>query len=88
MTGAVALQILVYTFSLWLGLYLLARRPAKTVLRLAGAGLAVYALALAADLLSRAASGVAAIWLARAHWLLAFLPAFLWAGTLLHLAVL
>jgi hypothetical protein len=46
------LQLLLFTFALWLGLYLLSRQTEKTALRLAGLGLTAYALALASDLLS------------------------------------
>lgn len=52
------LQLLLFAFTLWLGLYLLARRTEKAALRLAGLGLTAYALALASDLLSQAAPTV------------------------------
>jgi hypothetical protein len=76
------------TFSLawWLGLYLLARDPRKPLLRRAGLGLLIYALALGAATLSRAApTPDLAAALARAHWAMVFLPALCWSGALLRL---
>lgn len=52
-----ALQVLVFAATLWLGFYLLARDPAKSRLRWTGSGLVTYALAIAANLLEIAASG-------------------------------
>jgi hypothetical protein len=68
-----ALTVLVFGIAWWLGLYLLARDPAKPTLRRAGAGLLSYALALAVD-----APGPV-------HAVLLSLPAVLWTGVLVRL---
>ena len=82
----IAIDVFVFGLAWWLGLYLLARNPATPLLVRAGLGLLCFALALGAATLSRAAgAGAPALWLARAHWLLIFLPALLWAGALLAL---
>jgi hypothetical protein len=47
MSGVLLLQVLVYSFTLWFGLYLLARDWHKPGLRFAGLGLVTYALGLA-----------------------------------------
>jgi len=81
-----ALNVIVLAFAWWLGLYLLARDPSRPLLRRAGLGLAVYALALAADLLSAAAPDAPpAATFARAHLALIFAPALCWAGALVQL---
>jgi len=84
--GLLAIQILAFSFALWLGLYLLSRNPAKSVLRLAGLGLIAYALGLAGDLL-RAYAPTASLLatLTRVDWLLKFLPAIFWSGATLQL---
>ena len=64
--------VVAFGFAWWLGLYLLARDPAKPTLRRAGAGLLAYALALATD-------GVLDH---RVHTVLLCLPAILWTGVL------
>jgi len=46
------LEILSFSFALWLGCYLLARNSAKAVLRLTALGLVAYAFSLAGSLLS------------------------------------
>src|SRR6266545_3377671 len=46
------INILTFSFALWLGLYLLARNPAKALLRYAGLGILAYALSLAAEILN------------------------------------
>jgi len=84
--GLLAIQILAFSFAVWLGLYLLSRNPAKSVLRLAGLGLIAYALGLAGDLL-RAYAPTASLLatLTRVDWLLKFLPAIFWSGATLQL---
>jgi hypothetical protein len=79
------LEILIFAFSWWLGLYLLARNPARPLLRRAGLGLAAYALALAAGLLGEAAPLILAAILARVERLLLLLPAVCWSGALVRL---
>ncbi len=79
------LETLTSAFALWLGLYLVARNPAKALLRLAGLGLVAYALSLACDLLSAYAPTPLAATLALVHRLLIFLPALLWSGALIRL---
>jgi len=82
----VTVDVVTFGLAWWLGLYLLARDPRKPLLSRAGIGLMLYALALAADTLSRAAPtpGLAAA-LARLHWAAIFLPALWWSGVLLLL---
>jgi hypothetical protein len=47
------LSLFIFALTIWLGLYLLARNPASQRLRSAGAGLLIFALGLALDLLYR-----------------------------------
>ena len=70
-----ALKILIFDFAWWFGLYLLARNPARPLLRRAGFGLVAYALALAAGLLGEAAPLITAAVLARVERLLLLVPA-------------
>lgn len=84
--GTLILEILAYSFSLWLGAYLIARNPTKARLYLTGLGLVAYALALAVD----AVRGVTLDPLttgnlSRLHWLLVFASALAWSGALVHL---
>ncbi len=67
----------VFGVAWWLGLYLIARDPRSPLLRRAGCGLLVYALALAVDQLRVAMPEAELLSPAVA---LAFLPATLWAG--------
>jgi len=82
----VAVDVVTFSLAWWLGLYLLARDPRKPLLSRAGIGLMLYALALGAATLSRAAAppGLAGV-LARIHWGAIFLPALWWSGVLLLL---
>jgi len=64
----------------WLGLYLLARDPAKPTLRRAGAGLLSYGLALVVDELRPLGDVLTVV-----HAVLLILPAVLWAGVLVAL---
>jgi hypothetical protein len=78
----------IFTFGLawWMGLYLLGRDWSKALLRRAGFGLLCYALALAADLLSRVAADDAVIgWVTQLRQALIVLPALFWSGALFHL---
>lgn len=84
--GTLIVEILVYSFSLWLGAYLIGRNPSKARLYLTGLGLVAYALALAVD----AVRGVTLDPLttgnlSRLHWSLVFAPALAWSGALVHL---
>ena len=79
-------ELLTFFLAWWLGLYLLARNLNSRHLRFTGLGLAVYALALALDLLSRqTAEPTNSQTLARWGWPLLFLPAYFWFGSLLYL---
>jgi hypothetical protein len=83
--GVFALKILVFAFAWWFGLYLLARNPARPLLRRAGFGLVAYALALVAGLLGEVAPFITAAILARVERLLLIVPAFCWSGALIQL---
>jgi hypothetical protein len=72
-----ALTTIVFGLAWWLGLYLLVRDPRNPLLRRAGLGLLIYALALAADLLRPL---VSAPLLLSAISALAFIPAICWVG--------
>ncbi len=80
------INILTFSFALWLGLYLLARNPAKALLRYAGLGILAYALSLAAEILNenRPSITISAILLLMQQFLV-LLPAVFWAGALLQL---
>src|SRR5436190_22396347 len=80
------INILTFGFALWLGLYLLARNPAKALLRYAGLGILAYAFSLAAEILSENTPSitVSAILLLMQQFLV-LLPAVFWAGALLQL---
>jgi hypothetical protein len=80
-----ALEVVTFGFAWWLGLYLLARDPARPLLRRAGLGLVAYALALAAGLLSERAPMILDLILDRMHHLLVLLPALCWSGALISL---
>jgi hypothetical protein len=80
-----ALKVLTFAFAWWLGLYLLARNPARPLLRRAGFGLLAYALALVAGLIGGAAPFITAAILARVERLLLLIPAFCWSGALIRL---
>src|SRR3954467_6437608 len=80
------INILTFGFALWLGLYLLARNPAKALLRYAGLGILAYALSLAAEILSENAPSISTTaTLLLLQQFLVLLPAGLWAGALLQL---
>jgi hypothetical protein len=80
------LEVLIYGFALWLGLYLIARDLASPRLRLAGLGLVAYALGLASDALAgRAPTPALALNLTRLGWPLFFLPALFWSGATAYL---
>lgn len=78
-----ALQILVYSFSLWFGLYLLARDFTKPALRFAGFGLIAYALGIGLDALPNIMPDVET--LAGLRWIALYLPGLFWFGATIHL---
>jgi hypothetical protein len=73
-------QVLIYSFALWFGLYLLSRNPRKAGLIFAGLGLVAYAVGIGLDLLAIFAPD-----LLRLRAGLRFLPALFWLGASLHL---
>lgn len=76
-------QVLTYSFSLWLGLYLIGRNPANRRLLWSGLGLLAYTLALAGEILiDHAPSPDVATILARLARPLLFLPALFWLGAI------
>jgi len=79
MTQLPLLQILTYGFTLWFGLYLLARHHQKVGMRYAGLGLTAYALGLGADTLISSMNNPILIdqliWFRRA-WII--IPALCW----------
>jgi hypothetical protein len=80
------INILTFGFALWLGLYLLARNPAKALLRYAGLGILAYALSLVAEILSENAPSIAiTASLLLMQQFLVLLPAVFWTGALLQL---
>jgi hypothetical protein len=80
------INTLMFSFALWLGLYLLARNPTKALLRYAGLGMLAYALSLAAEILSANAPTIAiTAALLLMQQFLALLPAVFWTGALLQL---
>lgn len=79
------LYVSFYSFTLWLGIYLIARDLKSPQLHLAGLGLVSYALAIGLDFLAAQASGRAAEQLLQLHWALMLFPPTLWAGAVLGL---
>jgi hypothetical protein len=79
-----ALSAVVFTLSLWLGLYLLARDPRKHVLVLAAIGLCGFALVVALDAL-RTASSAHCVLLSRLEIYLVAIPSVAWFAVLLEL---
>ncbi|OOK79521.1 putative membrane protein [Mycobacterium kansasii] len=80
-----ALSAAVFTLSLWLGLYLLARDPRKPVLVLAATGLCGFALVVALDAVRTTSVGHAAL-LSRLEIYLVAVPGVAWLAVLLELA--
>lgn len=80
------INILTFSFALWLGLYLLARNPAKALLRYAGLGILAYAFSMLAEILSENAPSITitAVLLLMQQFLV-LLPAVFWTGALLQL---
>lgn len=78
------LPILIYTFTLWLGLYLIARDPRKPLLVFTGLGLIAYALIMPVDILTRPPFPQSNF-LQRLHVPLLFAPGLCWLGAALHL---
>ena len=80
------LEILSFSFALWLGCYLPARNSAKAVLRLTGLGLVAYAFSLAGNLLSEyAPTSRLMVGFGVVHPGLLFLPTLCWVGATIHL---
>lgn len=74
------LQILTFSFALWLGFYLLSHDLSKPGLRFAGLGLVAYAIGLGVDTYlswSGAATTIRTAWL--------FVPFIYWFGAIMHL---
>lgn len=85
-TASLVLGILAFSFTLWLGAYLITRNPRSPKLSLAGMGLITYALALGTDMLAQyAATPLAVANLSRLHWLLVFTPAMTWSSAAIFL---
>lgn len=83
--GLLTINIVTFSFALWLGLYLLARNPAKALLRYAGLGLLAYALSLAAEILSAYSLGITiTAMLLLTQQFLVLLPAVFWTGALVQ----
>lgn len=86
MTQLPMIQILTYGFTLWFGLYLLARHHQKTGMRYAGFGLMAYALGLGADTIISSMDNVTLIeqliWFRRA-WII--IPALCWGMAIYQL---
>ncbi|MEZ4671862.1 MAG: hypothetical protein R3E39_28495 [Anaerolineae bacterium] len=78
------LPILIYAFTLWLGLYLIARDGHKPLLVFTGLGLVAYALIMPVDILTRPPFPQSDF-LQRIHVPLLFAPALCWLGAALHL---
>lgn len=79
MNNLLIVQVGVYGFSLWFGLYLLARSGGKPGLASAGLGLLAYALGIALTSISRYVPPLAEA-LSTRYLLLALLPAVYWFG--------
>lgn len=79
------LQAAFYTFTFWLGIYLIARDLNSARLRWAGLGLAAYAVAIGLDLLALQAIGQTRDVLLRLHWAAMILPPLFWTGAVIGL---
>lgn len=83
----IAFEIIIFSLTLWLGLYLISRDLANVRLRLAGLGLVAYALGLSFDFLGIYAADptpTLAHLLASLRWPLLFLPALCWVGSAIY----
>lgn len=83
MTDFPIAQVLIYAFTIWFGLYLLARHPQKAGMRYAGLGMVAYAFGLEADTLAGFVDDNES--LLRLRPLIALLPALFWFGAMHHL---
>ncbi|MCP4598957.1 MAG: hypothetical protein GY847_00175 [Proteobacteria bacterium] len=84
--GLLVIEIIIYSFVLWLGLYLVGRNSANPRLWLAGMGLVAHALSTATGLLVvYAPIPEISLNLARVHWPMLFLPAIFWFGAMVYL---
>lgn len=82
-TLEIVLQVVSFSFALWLGLYLLARDFSKASLRFAGLGLLMYAVSLGANVLLAYQSDLSNDTLLRVRWGTLLLPATYWLGALI-----
>lgn len=73
------LQVIVFGFAWWFGLYLLVRDLRKPALRFAGLGLIAYALGIGLDAIP------ASDLLMRVRWALLFVPGVFWFGATIHM---
>src|ERR1051326_9630850 len=80
------LEVAIFGYILWLGLYLIARDIRAPLLRFAGLGALIYALMLALDLVYQ--SGIHASPLDRVSWPLPVLLSAFWCLAILNLAPL
>jgi hypothetical protein len=78
------LPVLIYAFTFWLGLYLMARDTRKPLLVFTGLGLVAYALTMPVDILTRPPFPQSDP-LQRLHVPLLFAPGLCWLGAALHL---
>ena len=79
------LQVAFYTFTFWLGVYLIARDLSSVRLRWAGLGLVAYAIALGLDLLALQANEPTKDLLLQLHWAVMVLPPLFWTGAVIGL---
>ena len=80
------LEVIFFGYTLWLGLYLIARNPRDPRLYLTGIGLLAYGIALAIDMLSAYTPSSSQQYIfTQLHQLFLFIPALSWTGTVIHL---
>ena len=73
------IQVIIYAFTFWLGIYLITRDLYSACLRWAGLGLVSNACPIALDLLASLGAGTTAEKLLQLHWAFMLLPASFWA---------
>jgi hypothetical protein len=79
----IAVLVLLYGMTLWLGLYLIKRDLRSPRLRLAGLGMVSYTLGIAGEALRTSASPLLALDLVRVSWLLFWFPPLLYSGAII-----